>query len=243
MTDFSTDAQGNAIATETVYTYDSSGNRVRQDTTVSTNGVAGPTTTQLFLIDANNPTNVSQVLEVRNAAGTPTQTYLVGDSLLGQVNSANNLLLFQVDGEGSTRQLTNAQGQVTAGYSYDAFGNAQGFNPAAAATTILYTGAYYDSQVAEYNLRSRDYDPTTGRFDRMDTYGGDPSDPQSLERYVYTHNDPIDNTDPTGKLYASVTDLLISGISGSWSRRRQDCPRPWGSRSRCSISIIRFPGS
>ena len=43
--------------------------RVRQDTTVSVDGVAGPTVTQLFLVDPNNATGDSQVLEARDASG------------------------------------------------------------------------------------------------------------------------------------------------------------------------------
>ena len=214
VTDYSTDAHGNAVVTVTKYTYDSSGDRVRQDTTVTTNGVAAPTQTQLFLIDPNNPSQLSQILETRNAAGTPVQTFVVGDTVLGQVSSNNSLMVFETDGQGSTRQLTNAQGQVTASYAYDAYGNAQGFNPATAATPILYAGGYYDAQIQSYNLRSRNYDPSTGRFDRMDSFGGDPTDPRTLERYAYTENDPINHTDPSGKFIYGI-DLALADLIGN----------------------------
>lgn len=48
----------------------------------------------------------------------------------------------------------------------------------------------------------------------MDPFVGNSADPQSLHKYLYAHNDPIQNIDPTGKLsLGSVT--LASGIAGS----------------------------
>src|SRR5205807_827454 len=42
----------------------------------------------------------------------------------------------------------------------------------------------------------------TGRFSQPDPYGGsyDFSDPQSLNRYAYVGNDPVNRRDPTGML-------------------------------------------
>ena len=227
VTDYSTDAQGHNVVTVTAYTYDSSGDRVRQDTTVTPNGVAAPPQTQMFLIDPNNPSQLSQILETTNASGTPVQTFVVGDTVLGQVSSNNGLMVFETDGEGSTRQLTNAQGQVTASYSYDAYGNALGFNPATAATPILYTGGYYDAQIESYNLRSRNYDPSTGRFDRMDDFGGDPTDPRTLERYAYTENDPINHTDPSGKFIYGI-DLALADLIGNIVATSVSLPEGYG---------------
>ena len=58
------------------------------------------------------------------------------------------------------------------------------------------------------------YIPTTGRFNRLDPFLGDFENPQSLHKYLYTHADPVNNIDPTGKWsLGSVT--LASGIAGA----------------------------
>jgi hypothetical protein len=54
---------------------------------------------------------------------------------------------------------------------------------------------------------ARYYDSRTGTFCSADPLAGDPSDPQSWNRYPYGRNDPIDVTDPSGKSWWS--DLLI----------------------------------
>ena len=87
---------------------------------------------------------------------------------------------------------------VTEAYDYDAYGNALGFAPSTATTNLLYTGEWRDEHTGTYNLRARDYDPTTGRFLTIDTFPGSTQDPISLHKYLYCHNSPIMNIDPSG---------------------------------------------
>ncbi len=65
--------------------------------------------------------------------------------------------------------------------------------------------------------RARFYDPSTGRFNRLDPFAGNFEDPLSLHKYLYTHADPINMTDPSGEI-ALLTILgigaLIGGIAG-----------------------------
>lgn len=46
--------------------------------------------------------------------------------------------------------------------------------------------------------------PKTGRFQTMDTYEGNRTDPQSLHKYTYCRADPVNKTDPSGKDAAVV---------------------------------------
>jgi RHS repeat-associated protein len=73
-----------------------------------------------------------------------------------------------------------------------------GFNPAEALTEFLYSGEQFDSKIGQQYLRARYYDPTTGRFNRLDPFFGNMNDPQSLHKYLYTHGDPINGIDPNG---------------------------------------------
>jgi hypothetical protein len=48
-------------------------------------------------------------------------------------------------------------------------------------------------------LRARYYDPSVGRFLTRDTYPAYAPVPQTLHRYVYVENNPVNHTDPTGQ--------------------------------------------
>ena len=66
----------------------------------------------------------------------------------------------------------------------------------------------YDGEVC---LRARYYQPPTGRFNRVDPFAGNTSDPQSLHKYVYAHANPVIVVDPSGLF--SVSELgSVGGI-------------------------------
>ncbi len=120
---------------------------------------------------------------------------------------------------GSTRQLVASNGTIVNDrFSYDAYGNAHGFTSGNAATKLLYSGEYYDSTAAQYYLRARWYNPANGRFNRMDPFAGNSQDPQTLHKYLYVHNNPINNIDPSGEfttIQIMTVGAIIGGIIGS----------------------------
>jgi RHS repeat-associated protein len=120
---------------------------------------------------------------------------------------------FTFDGHGSTRVLLDAALAVAQIYSFDAYGNALGFNVNEALTEFLYSGEQFDSKIGQQYLRQRYYDPSTGRFNRLDPFFGNLNDPQSLHKYLYAHDDPIINIDPPG-LYPSFISLVSRTILG-----------------------------
>jgi hypothetical protein len=70
---------------------------------------------------------------------------------------------------------------------------------------ILVTVAVFLASVnTSYGL----YNPSTGRFDRMDPFTGKKEDPQSLHKYVYCQNNPVNRIDPTGEL--TTTEMSVS---------------------------------
>jgi len=65
-------------------------------------------------------------------------------------------------------------------------------------------------------LRAHYLNPTTGRFWTMDSFEGNASDPLSLHKYLYAHENPVMNTDPSG--HESLIGVSIgSSLSGSLS--------------------------
>ena len=122
------------------YIYDDDGDRVSE-----TIGGTTPVTTY-YLTDTKNPTGYAQPLEAKSSpTATPTTTYVLGDRVLAQADGGGRASYLLTDGHGSTQQLANATGGVTASYQYDAFGDASNFNPAIASTVFLSGGdAVYD---------------------------------------------------------------------------------------------------
>jgi RHS repeat-associated protein len=95
--------------------------------------------------------------------------------------------------------LADGDGQVTSRYNYDAYGTTLGTSTSEPDTSLLYCGEQFDSTLGMYNLRARFYDPSNGRFTARDTFQGFNEDPQSLHKYAYCHQEPVNGIDPTGE--------------------------------------------
>ena len=172
-------------------TYDGAGNKVAE----TVNGV-----TTKYLIDSNNPTGYSQIVE-EIVNGAVTRRYTLGHWIISETQNINGTWTtnsYGYDGHNSVRFLTNAAGTVTDNYTFDAFG----IKIAGAGTTpnqILYSGEYLDLGTGNYALRARVYNENTGTFLTRDTYAGQNGDPITLHQYLYAGADPVMNVDPTGK--------------------------------------------
>ena len=114
-----------------------------------------------------------------------------------------------VDRQGSTIALSTA-GQDVLTRTYGPYGEIQQpvtAVPGASAYPYLYTGQYYLSVIGAYDYKARTYSPTQGRFLNPDPIG--PADDINL--YGYTHNDPVNGSDPLG----TCTGSNISNPDGS----------------------------
>ncbi|MBP7216463.1 MAG: RHS repeat-associated core domain-containing protein, partial [Candidatus Omnitrophica bacterium] len=74
-----------------------------------------------------------------------------------------------------------------------------------------FTGKELDASTGLYYYGARYYDAELGRFITADTIVQAPYDPQSLNRYAYCRNNPINYVDPTGHAFFLVA-LAIAGI-------------------------------
>ncbi len=190
----------------TEYKYDPDGNRVQKT-------VDGVTTS--YLIDSLNHTGYSQVFV--EDGGTYQTTYIIGDDVLTQATGTGqtDIQYLLYDGHNSTRQLADSTGNLITNesYSYDAYGVMLGGNPASpVGTNLLYSGEWFDTKAQHYYLRERWYDPLNGRFSSIDPFVGNHQDPQSLHKYLYVHNNPINSIDPTGMMEFSLSGLLITSV-------------------------------
>jgi RHS repeat-associated protein len=160
-----------------------------------------------YVIDPYNETGYAQVFK---EIGDGNTVYVIGHDVLAQASGSGAPKYLLYDGHGSVRHLADSAGGITDTFNYDAYGNAHGFNPAGAATKLLYAGEQYDSHLSQYYLRARYYDPANGRFNQMDPFAGSNHDPQSLHKYLYAHCNPIGNVDPSGELIGGITNLVTA---------------------------------
>jgi RHS repeat-associated protein len=116
------------------------------------------------------------------------------------------MLYYQYDGKRSVSEVTDRHGDIIERYRYDAFGGIF------TGTTSPYnfngfTGMRYDGKTGLVDMNARLYDPTVGRFMTEDTYPGELNQTQSLNRYSYVMNNPVNNWDPTGHVTESMSSL------------------------------------
>ena len=182
--------------------YDGDGNRVAKT-------VAGVTTR--YLVDDNTVSGHAQVVEELRS-GQVVRQYTYGHDLISQrqqISGQWQTSYYGYDGQGSVRYLTGSAGAVTDTYTYDAFGTLiarTGTTP----NDYLYGGEQFDPDLNLYYLRARYFNQGTGRFVSADTFEGFDEDPQSLHKYTYSHNDPVNFADPSGNFEFSVAGLTMN---------------------------------
>jgi RHS repeat-associated protein len=120
------------------------------------------------------------------------------------------------DGLGSVRQLADAQGYLVQRYDYSPFGEALA-SEGKRTNSLRYTGEQWDSDVGLLYLRARWYDPYLNRWIQPDTIVPQPGNPQDLNRYSYTRNNPLKFVDPTGHSCVYVNGHMDCSEAGATS--------------------------
>jgi len=157
---------------------------------------------------------------VEQTDGGSVKRYLRGINLLA--GEADGMVYYYIQNEhGDVSQLWGQSGTCKSSYEYDAFGNERkpekgDENP------FRYCGEYLDLETNTYYLRARSYRSETGRFLTEDSVesvarkmpnGQEITDPLSLNKYTYCHNNPIFHSDPTG--HFALPFMAITGIAGA----------------------------
>ena len=137
-----------------------------------------------------------------NSAGTSfgRQVYIAGMRVWSEPVSGTGVFLFQ-DHLGSVRVTGTSSGTLDDDIDYLPFGYQYANYGSASANHYRFTDDESDDAQSstEYSV-FRNLDPWMGRFNRPDPYDGsyDPYDPQSLNRYAYVRNGPLEADDPFG---------------------------------------------
>ena len=202
------DAENRLISTEIVsgptvqhfsYEYDADGNRVKLDR----DGVISQ-----FLIDSQS--DLPQVVLEYSPGGTTSVIYVRGERLVGEIRGGNSTY-YVLDGLGSTVAMADNTGAVVRNLTYDGFGRVLSGIPGST-NFFGFAGEQTDLPLGWSYLRARYYDADLGRFVSRDPFEGFATDPQSQEKYLYAHGDPVNNVDPTGQ--AINVGSVVAGTLG-----------------------------
>jgi len=117
------------------------------------------------------------------------------------------------DGLGSIISLRDSSGTELASYQYDEWGRLTN-KTGNIDQPLKFASYWYDETAGLYHLGARWYDPTLMRFVSVDPHPGDQDDPQSLNEYLYTANNPVNRVDPDGDIWNPIESAGQWG--GNW---------------------------
>ncbi|MBI5305920.1 MAG: hypothetical protein HY868_27575 [Chloroflexi bacterium] len=139
---------------------------------------------------------------------TTTKYYYFGAQRVAMQTSAGVTYLHG-DHLGSTSATSGAQTSKQWYYAYGEVRTTENTVP----TDYTYTGQKRDNEAGLHYYGARYYDAAIGRFTQPDTIVPNQYNPQSLNRYAYTLNNPVKYTDPTGHEYEPLADRRDHGDS------------------------------
>jgi RHS repeat-associated protein len=109
--------------------------------------------------------------------------------------------------------VINDSGDVVKYYTYEPFGEVID-DDGTFDNAFHFTGQYFDSEIEEYYLRARQYNPQIARFTSRDPVGGTAERPPTLHRYLYCWNDQVNRIDPDGEvLLTNQVDAILTGFT------------------------------
>ncbi|MGW3074602.1 MULTISPECIES: polymorphic toxin-type HINT domain-containing protein [unclassified Kitasatospora] len=214
------DITGTGARTDT-FTYDEAGNTVRRVTAegdqalewdteghLAKSTIAGKSTT--FLYDANGnrllrrePDSVTlyldgQELKLDKTTNKVTGTRYINAGAVTLVKASDGSLNYLINDQQGTAQLTISADNLdyTRGDT-TAFGTPRGKKPASWPTERGFVGGTNDATTGLTHLGAREYDAANGRFISVDPVL-DLTDPQQINGYAYSNNDPVNLSDPSG---------------------------------------------
>jgi RHS repeat-associated protein len=189
------------------YRYDGNGMRVMK--AHASGGSCTGTVTVDMLYWRNIAGNT--IAETDGTGSTTNASYseyvFFAGSRVAQSNpSSGNVYYYFVDHLGSTRVVTTATGTACYEADYLPYGTENtpsGFSNTCS-TRYRFTGYERDLETAYGTSAGNDYafaryyNSRLGRFMSADPLAGDVTDPQSLNRYAYVRNNPVNRIDPSG---------------------------------------------
>jgi RHS repeat-associated protein len=150
------------------------------------------------------------------------------DNIMKTYVYADSQILMQHDGDhtsdkyfylhdrlGSVRLVIDDTGAVQNSYTYNPFGESFASECTEnVSNPFMFTGQWFDSEIDQYYLRARMYDPALMRFTGRDGVAGTFEQPMSLHRYLYCENEPVSRIDLSGLFYEPPA--INNNIAQTW---------------------------
>jgi RHS repeat-associated protein len=190
-------------------TWDADSNRV---------GMNANGTQYSFVCDTT--AGIPAVLEESTSGSTAYYIREPGGSLLARLHPTDGIRYYHFDELGSTRLLTDADGDITDKYAYDAYGSLLSHDRYSGSVNQPYQyvgqlGYYTHYQEPDFGLLQlgvRFYDAEVGRFGQRDPLDEGPN------RYEYARGTPSRLVDPTGRYSQSEDEFWRQYWRGAWKR-------------------------
>lgn len=177
------------------YKYDGLGNRLRKHSA---------TAAERYIFDTSGP--LSRLMATSGDQNYATTFWIYGLGLLYDTDGKYYL----EDGSGNTRFTANSSGSKSTSANYDPFGNIR--SSSGILPKFQFSKQQLDDESNLYFLRARYYDPQLGRFISRDPVKGILTNPQTLNPYAYSSNNPINYSDPSGLWYIDIG--VSTGVLG-----------------------------
>ena len=115
--------------------------------------------------------------------------------------------------------LTDSNGNEVNAYDYDPYGVILNTGTNSVTNPFQYEGGYFESSTNLVKFGTRYYNPQLGRWTQQDPVGGSLSKPDTLNRYLYVDDDPVNRVDPSGKdttgqCVGAITATVIGSAGG-----------------------------
>jgi RHS repeat-associated protein len=172
----------------------------------------------------------NQVVADLDDSGRVVRSYIYTGRQLLAVKDQAGLAWVHSDPVTKSKRLTNEEGRVTSGVELDPWGNetADSFDSTQPKKDTRRFTTYERDANGSDDAMHRRYNAWRGRFEQPDPFRGsvNPVNPQSLNRYSYTQNDPVNHTDPSGLMTSGCWGWGYSdGYDYGWACVDYD---PWG---------------
>ncbi|OGX27486.1 MAG: hypothetical protein A3D10_04125 [Omnitrophica WOR_2 bacterium RIFCSPHIGHO2_02_FULL_48_11] len=186
---------------------------------------------------------VGSLYEEDNNTGRRSNFIFLGGTRVAAVTTVgtvSKILWYHDDHLGGTNVITDSLGAKKEVIEYSPFGEfsrRDRYGSSEETAWYYFTGKPYDDETGLIYFGARYYDPSLARFITPDMVVQDPTDPQTLNRYSYVSNNPINRVDPDGrswkKFFKAIFDTFkfihnpvqsnpfVNGIvTGNWSYAR-----------------------
>src|SRR5579884_1117106 len=224
-------------STTVTYSYDGNGNltgstdgnsfsynKKNQTTAIDGNSYSysGPDQTERVTLNSASDAYSGLGLSYETTSGNTTYYTRCSCGMLLNERLPNNggKYYYLFDGQGSVVGLTDSNGNEVNAYDYDPYGVILNTGTNLVTNPFQYEGGYFESSTGLVKFGTRYYNPQLGRWTQQDPVGGSLGDPDSLNRYLYVGNDPVNETDPSGRYsqycIGSVAWNVILGLLGAW---------------------------